>query len=1010
MSRLLRSVALGGLVATASLGPVGAQTLPSVGPGVLADVVVTGSRIPTPAGTTISPVYTVDATLIQQSGVTRIEDLLNSLPQVTADQGANAVITSDGTAAVNLRGFGSQRTLVLVNGRRLGPGDPGGGNQSDLNAIPAELVERIEVLTGGASTVYGADAVAGVVNFKLLDHFDGVKLRVNYDLYSHSNDNIEGVVDALNSWNASTGSQYPAAPEHANLGATKTLSLLAGMNTPDGNGNATFYATYRGAAAVLQSQYSYTACPLASGYLGPGGTDGKFQCAGSSTGYPGAFWALNTQTGQLIGGKQTIGAAGLLLPFTSANFYNYDQTFYFQRPDERYMGGGFLHYDLNEHAIAFAEMQYMRDRTNAQIAPSALFFGTSLFNVNCNNPELSASMISTWCGGSTAGDAALFIGRRNVEGGGRRTDYEHTSWRLVVGIRGRIDDAWQYDVSGQFSTVHLNEAFYNDLSLSRVNNALNVVNYNAATGATGVDGIATCTSALPASLSGTYPNAGSDPGCVPFNIFRIGSVSSRALDYLAIAESSQGTAVQQILGANVTGDLGMYGVRVPTAKAGVKVNVGVEWREVRSAYHPDLEEQSGDGAGFGAPVLPVAGGVIARELFTEVQVPLMDARWLAKSLNLEMGYRFSRYALGYDTNTYKFGLDWAPAQDIRFRGSWSRAVRAPNVSDLYSARLIGGDGSTDPCSGTTPQYSLALCERTGVLPAQYGNIAASPDSGYNGLTGGNPQLRPETATTTSFGIGWSPASVPGLRLQVDYYDIEIVDVIQTIGADTILQQCLDLDLFCNLIHRDAFGSLWLSTNGYVSDVNANVGTTNQKGVDLDASYRFDAGAYGRVLTNVIGTYVHDFVDATRQDIPQTRSDCAGFYGPLCGPPTFRWRHTGRVTWETPWRSLELSLAWRYFAPVLVNWLSPNPNLAASPGSTVANGGISNTDVRLSSRSYFDFSAAAQLTDRVTCRVGVNNLLDKDPPVVGASDAGANVFPQIYDSLGRYVFATISARF
>src|ERR1700733_13509481 len=215
----LAALSVGALVAYCEVAS--GQIPPPISEDAVVEVVVTGSRIPIPNEVAISPVTQIDSALIERTGVTRIEDLLNSLPQVFADQGSTVSNNADGTAAVNLRGFGSGRTLVLVNGRRLGPGDPQGGSQSDLNEIPAELISSIEILTGGASSVYGADAVAGVVNFKLIDHFEGVRVTANYGSYSHSNDNTQGVIDAVSS------AHYALAPAHVNSGYTKDLSILA---------------------------------------------------------------------------------------------------------------------------------------------------------------------------------------------------------------------------------------------------------------------------------------------------------------------------------------------------------------------------------------------------------------------------------------------------------------------------------------------------------------------------------------------------------------------------------------------------------------------------------------------------------------------------------------------------------------------------------------------------------------------------------------------------------------
>ncbi len=997
----VRAALTGGSVA-ASFGVANAQTQPpatttsTTSDASLSEVIVTGSRIAVPNELSISPITTVTSETIQQTGVTRIEDLLNSLPMVFADQGANISNGSDGTAAVNLRGLGSKRTLVLVDGLRLGPGDPRGGNQSDLNMIPAELIESVEVLTGGASSTYGADAVAGVVNFKLQQHFEGVKIEANAGIYNHTNDNTEGVETTLNDFNQSTGNNFAAAPSSVNTGATKDLAFMAGLNSPDGNGNATFYATYRNVAAVLQSKYSYSACTLSSGYVTTNA--GRFNCSGSSTSYPGRFYDLAT------GSDNTIGAGNQLTPFNDGDRYNYGPLNYYQRPDERYTAGSFLHYDFNEHVNVYASTMFMDDRSIAQIAPSGAFFAGATYQVNCNNPFLSTSMVDDWCGGvaNNALSDPLWIGRRNIEGGPRQDDLEHEDWRVTLGAKGAIDDAWNYDVNYQYAIVDLSETYYNDVSSSRINNALDVIDVN---------GVPTCAS----TVNGTNPvNQAILGTCVPWDIFQKGGVTQAAANYISVPGLQRGKVEQTVVEANFTGDLGKYGVQLPTANSGLHVNVGAEWRDENSYTEPDEEYQTGDLAGQGAPTLPVSGIVISREGYAEARMPLIEDKPFAQALDLETGYRYSDYNLGFKTNTYKFGVEFAPIQDVRLRASFARAVRAPNVGELYSPQSVGIDGSIDPCAGPTPAYSEAICARTGVTAAQYGHILANSAAQYNGLTGGNPNLQPETALTTSFGIGFTPSFVPNLRVQFDYYDIKIENVVSTIGANNILNYCLKSDLFCNKIHRDAEGTLFSST-GYVIDALANVGQLEEQGIDVDASYAFSVGSYGKINTSFIGTYLMEYETTAIAANPSTAYNCDGYYGPSCGQPTFKWRHTLRSTWSTPWSGLDFSVAWRYFSPVTLDELSPNSNITASAGSTIANGFISNTDARLSSRSYIDLTAAVKVGDNLTVRVGCNNVLDKDPPLVGTTNlpgviGNGNTFPQIYDSLGRYLFASLTAQF
>ncbi|MEO9055395.1 MAG: TonB-dependent receptor [Steroidobacteraceae bacterium] len=984
-------LALTGGSLAATFGVANAQTPPVVAANdtTLQEVVVTGSRISVPNQVSISPVTFVSSVDIAASGVTRVEDLLNELPQVFASQGANISNGATGTAEVDLRGLGPKRTLVLVNGLRLGPGDPRTGGSSDINMIPAEMIDSIEVLTGGASSTYGADAVGGVVNFKLNDHFEGVKIVADAGIYNHTNKNTDGVDDAV------AAAHFQEAPSSANTGAQKSLAFIAGINSEDGKGNATFYATYRNVAAVTEGKYSYSACTLNSGYATS--NSGKFSCGGSSTSFPGRFATIGAGA---PASNNTIGPNGSLVPYTTADAYNYGPINFFQRPDERYTAGAFLHYDFNEHASVYATTMFMDDKSLAQIAASGAFF--SKFAVNCANPFLSTQELTTWCGGSTAGETTnLFIGRRNVEGGGRVDDLEHTDWRVTLGLKGKIVDGWDYDASWQHSIVNLTETQQNYFSTAKIDNALNVVN--------GPNG----------------PQCVIGPPCVPYNIFSLGQVTPAALKYLEVPSIQTGNIAQTVVDVNFTGDLGKYGVQLPTAGSGLKVNFGAEWRDVTEVTTPDEEFQTGDLAGSGGDVPPTAGGIISREGFIEARLPLIDDHFLAQSLALETGYRYSDYNLGFKTNTYKFGVEWSPISDIRLRGSFQRAVRAPNVTELFLPQVVALDGNSDPCAGTAlkpPTASQAQCVAAGVPAGQF-PVLPSTANQYNGLLGGNPKLNPETALTASFGIGWTPSFVPNLRLQIDYFDIKIENVITTIGSNTILQQCINNGNFCNDIHRDANASLWLSNDGFVVDSLANVGKLETRGIDIDLSYGFDVGPAGKIRTSLIGTYVDEYIVTPIASDPSTKYNCAGLYGDTCSGgastlnPIFRWRHTLRTTWSTPWQGLDITASWRYFSAMKLDALSPQANLSAflATGATVANGGVSSSDAAIKAYNYLDLSAAVKLMDKMTFRVGVNNVFDKDPPIIGGSNlpgtaGNGNTFPQVYDALGRFIFGQLTVQF
>ncbi|MHB1871011.1 MAG: TonB-dependent receptor domain-containing protein [Steroidobacteraceae bacterium] len=1003
----VRGVLAGGALAM-SFGMAHAQNASDNGgstakkePTQLKEVVVTGSLIATPNQVSMSPVTFVSAQAIQQTGATRIEDMLNQLPQVFADQGSNIVNGATGTATIDLRDLGSNRTLVLVDGQRLQPGDPRSGGAVDVNMIPAALISSIQIQTGGASSIYGADAVAGVVNFRLKQNFQGVELDLNGGMYQNDNGNTAGVQSAISTFNSTYGTNFQQAPSSVWTGAQKEIDFIAGVSTPDGKGNATFYATYRNINSVLQSQYSVSACSLGSGYSG-----GPLHCLGSSNGYPGRFIFANA-AGTTFDQSVNL-ATGALVPYSPAYDFNFGPLNYFQRPDERYTAGSFLHYTFNRHVTVYSNSMFMDDQSLAQIAPSGAFLGTP-YTVNCANPFLSSSMVSTWCGGSPAGTTSLYIGRRNIEGGNRVDNLEHTDFNETIGAKGEINDNWSYNGSFQYGFSQLSETYLNDLSVTKINDALDVV-----MGPNGPE----------CAVTAAGVSNGLGKGCVPWNIFGHGGSAylspAAGSAYLSTPGVQRGKIAQTMVNLVLNGDLSQY-VTLPSAHSGLQVALGADYRDDKSFTQPDAEFQTADLAGQGGATLPVAGDVIVREGYGEARLPLIQDKPFAESLAIDGSYRFSSYSpfngssKGVTTNTYGFSAAWKPSHDYRVRASFDRAVRAPNVGELYSAQSVSLDGNVDPCAGTAPSASLANCERSGVSASQYGNVLPAPASQYNGKQGGNPGLQPETALTSSFGLGWTPSYVPGLSAELDYYDIKIENVVAQLGGNTIITQCVTSDLFCQDVHRAPNGALW-GQSGYAIDVLQNIGKLEEKGLDVDVNYELGLNNYGRLAFALQGTYMLGFYTTTVAAIPSTRYDCAGYYGPICGEPVSKWRHRASVTWMTPWHGLQATATWRYYSAVTLDQLSPNPTLGLiNGGASIANGQISNTDAHIGSYSYLDLTAAMPVAPGVTVRLGVNNVLDKQPPVIGLSDlpsvfGNGNTFPQVYDSLGRYIFADVTAKF
>ncbi|MCM2329350.1 MAG: TonB-dependent receptor, partial [Lysobacter sp.] len=715
---------------------------------------ITGTRVPSPNVESVSPISVISADDIKLEGVRNVENLLNNLPQVFADQGGNVSNGASGTATVNLRNLGADRTLVLVNGRRLPAGSPRGPYAADLNQIPAALIRRVEVLTGGASAVYGSDAVAGVVNFIMNDKFQGVQGEINYSFYNHEQDSSVASIVAARA--ATNPRQFKVPGDISRDGEESDYSLTMGSNFADGRGNATVFLGYKKTRAVLQSERDYSSCALGSNANG-------FTCSGSSTSFPGRFIGLN------VDADHTIASNGNPRPFISAtDQYNYGPLNYYQRPSERYTASAFAHYDVNPSTRVYTELSLHDDQTTAQIAPSGLF--GLITTVGFDNPLLTPGW-RTLLGVNNAGDSAdMFILRRNVEGGGRQDTIGHTSYRGVVGVKGDFAKHWNYDVFLQHGRVNYSEAYLNDFSLTRATRAMDVV--------ADANGNAVCRSVLD----------GTDPACVPYNIWSLGGVTPAALAYLQTPGLQKGYTEQKVQGATLSADLGNYGVKLPSAKSGVGVAFGAERRVEKLELLTDAAFTSGDLFGQGGPTIGLGGQYTVKDLFAEARVPLIEGRDFVDLLSVNGSYRYSDYSTGQSADSYGLGIDWAPTKKVRLRGSYQQAVRAANVIELFQAQGVGlYDNDADPCAGATPLRSFAECARTGVTAAQYGRIIDNPAGQYNALFGGNPNLKPETGKTSTLGVVLTP--MKDMSLTLDYFQMKVEDVISTLPPTIVLEQC-----------------------------------------------------------------------------------------------------------------------------------------------------------------------------------------------------------------------------
>jgi iron complex outermembrane receptor protein len=1013
--RLLASATILGAIALLVATPALAQqAAPAAGGAEVSEIVVTGSRIPQPNMTSVSPVQVVTDQEFKLQGKTDAVDLLNNLPQMFQNSATDFSSTSNplsspgGVSTANLRGLGPQRTLVLVDGRRLGIGDANSGNPNpapDLNQIPAALVNRVEVLTGGASATYGSDAVAGVVNFVMKHDFQGVQMDGQFGINEHSQHN--GTAKA-----ALRAAGYALPKDDVWDGRTGDFSVVLGTNAADGNANVTAYLTYHRQEPVTDIGRDFAACQIkvrASGTpfcTGSPNSNQVFVAAGSGPG-------VDNQNGFTVIGNQFVDYASAPATGSPGLVFNSNPFEYLLHDDTRYSAGFFSHYDLSKNLSLYGDFSFMNDRSVTQVAPSGLFEGSGVspnggFLVNCNNPLLSAQQASTLCSAAdiaSGANADLVIGRRNIEGGGRQSSYEHDNYRAVVGARGEVPEfeGWKYDVYGSYYYTSLFQSNQNFLSQARIQNALQVISVN---------GVPTCKSVI----------AQTDTSCVPYNIFNQGGVTPVQVAYLNSLGTEHGTVEETIFQANLNGDLGRFGIKSPWANDGIGVAVGLEHRRQTYRFAPDQASLSGDLSGFGGASTAIDASLGVSEYYGEFRAPIVQGQPYAEELTLDGGYRYSDYSTGVTADTYKVGLEWAPVSDIRFRASFNRAIRAPNIVELFNPQAVTNTSavSVDPCApngGAPATATLQECMRTGVTAAQYGNggstnhIIQCPAGQCAVLNGGNPNLNPEKANTYTVGFTVKPRFIPGFSGSLDYYSIKIEDEIGQIPLSFTLNQCLTTGVaaFCDNVVRAPNGGLFgtsVQGGGYINGAGINIGSAETSGIDLQGSYNvplndIGLGDHGSLSASFIGS---ELLKANTTPTPGAHTyDCAGLFGPTCQTVNPKWRHTLRVSWQTPW-DVMLSANWRYIGSVKLETNTSDP--------TLTNGKFDAFDAKIPAISYLDLSGQWNLRTGFSVRAGVNNVFDKDPPLLNSLVVGTglpNTYPT-YDLLGRTMFVAFTATF
>jgi len=997
---LLSTTCAAGLFAVPAMAQDAAnQPAPETAPTNNVDIIVTGSRITRPNTSAAAPVTSVTSDAIRAQAAVNIEEVLNRLPQVAPDSQQNYQ-DSDGRQRVKLRNLGFERTLTLIDGKRAGT-----MNGVDLNMIPTALIERVDVLTGGASAVYGSDAVAGVVNFIMKDDFTGIQLNANYNLYAHQNK--PGLISQV-------ASQYGFAQPARGLatdGGRADLSLTAGTKLFNDRFHISGYVNYRKANLVPYDARETSGCQLVENVK-----DGPLTCSTSTYTYNGYVSPLS---GPNAGNAYVNNPNGTrtFIPYSTAVAANPYSDYSFQRANERWNAGGFASFKISDAAEIYTSAMWFRDKS-VNGFPARVYsytaFGSTPYQVNCNNPYLSAAQSQVICGAQAGTSAMVPVELRYRFAGVPDLDdrYMNEGLRLTGGIRGQIAQGWSYDVGGVYAR-NQQDYSWSFPSIDRVNNALNVVNVN---------GVPTCAS-------------GTADGCLPLDPFSSLSPVNNIGVFNYLVNGSYGTqsTVNRLYNvvATVQGDLGTYGIKAPWAEQGVAIAFSAEYRKDELESTADALWRANMGGTDQSLAQHVWEGMV------ELQAPIAQHKPFADLLQVNGAYRLSKYSSNPNTfSTWKAEALWAPIPDITFRGSINRAQRAPTVVEAFQGSNISYDRittayndicgptpigtTTDPNTGQqipiygAPQASQAVCAATGLPANLYGSptLLCPTDVGCTVRRGGFT-VNPETAYTKTLGVVLKPRFLPGLTVSVDRFVIDLNDSIGYNDYDYFSNGCLATgsQFFCQMFVRNANGTLYSTpstnpTTGFLRGGTTNYYKSKSHGWDFQGQYALSLGGAGRLDFDFTGSLT---TLAGGQDSPiLPKYNCAGYYGGGCGQLIPKWSHELRATYTTNDKFFSASLNWRHLGPLTNVTNSGDPALGWTPD------GVRTTFYRIPAYDYIDLALSFRVTKAYSFRISANNLFDRTPPILPNSYnyglSRSNTLSARYDSLGRQVAVGVTLNF
>lgn len=978
------------------------------------EIVVTGTLIRNPNLEQSTPVNvtTSDTIELKQSNVA--EEVLRELPGVVPNMGSAVNNGNTGGSYVDLRGLGSTRNIVLLNGNRVAPSDVNG--RVDLNNIPLALIERVDALTGAAVTTYGADAITGVVNFVTKRDFAGLEVTASNQITEQGDGNVFRV-------DATIGANFDDGRGNAvlSIGYQSADPVYQGARPFSNNTLDSYSDTFIGSGTSVPSRFSGTR-PLIAGTNTPNTT---IDPAGTGN-----------------GGVRQVNAAGQAVGTFAT--YNFNPFNIFQTPFERYNIYGQANYEVSDSIEVYTRGMFSKNKVSTIIAPSGSFGGA--VTINLNNPFLPTTLRNQFCAFNTGAagtytarftptecaaaatatgrtdpnyrEVTVTLNRRTPEVGPRISDYQTTFFDYRVGARGGITDTIDWNIEGAYGESENIQTIKGYTLQSRFRQG-SLVNGTAA-----------------APVCQDPSN-----GCVPINLFGPeGSISPAAAQFLQEnSQTTNRTSLSQVR-AIISGDLGFAS---PGAVQPIGFALGGEYRKYTAQQASDLLAKTpGELGGAGGAAPDIDGKYDVYEAYAEVVAPLIEDKPFFESLTLEAGIRYSDYSIqggaGYDTWTWKAGGSWEPGAGFKVRGNYSRAVRAPNIGELFTPLSVGLTNlGIDPCAGAAPTTNAnlrAICIAQGAPAGTIGSITNPTAAQANINQGGSLNLQPEKANTWTIGAVFQPDFLPRFNLSVDYYNIKIDNVIGAPLPGDIINACFGAvtaasaaDPACTIIRRNpATGGLDgdpATTPGLFGQTNNN-GRLFTDGIDLLMNYNMDLG-FASLDWSFVGNWTRS--SKFRSDVNQSSSinrECVGYYSVNCsftGSIQPEYQFSNRFT--LGFDKVDLSLLWRWQDGVSFEPQQLQDDIDAAidagcgdPTGADPDGCVVDPKFRkIKSSHYFDLTARFNVSDNLTFTATVQNLLDNKPPIVGNTIGSTtynsgNTFPATYDALGRRYAVSAKLKF